>query len=70
VAVPTFSITENINGNATTLPTIKTAYCSSPVPLTRIVGCHVPITLSLHIYLGACSEPDSLAMPLTLQGIS
>ena len=46
MAVPPFSITENINGNATTLPTIKTAYFSLSVPLTRIVGCHVPIILS------------------------
>ena len=40
MAVPPFSITENINGNATTLPTIKTAYCSSSVPLTAY--CRLP----------------------------
>ena len=70
MAVPPFPITENINGNATTLPTIKTAYCSSSVPLKRIVDCHVPIILSLHMHLGVCFEPDSLGMPLTSQGIS
>ncbi len=32
MAVPPFSITENIISNATTLPTIRTAYYSSPVP--------------------------------------
>ena len=47
MAVSPFSITENINDNATTLPTIKTAYCSSSAPHKRIVGCHVPIILSL-----------------------
>ena len=30
----------------------------------------VPITLSLHIPLGACFEPDSLAAPVTLHGFS
>ena len=70
MAVPPFSITENIIGSATTLPTIKTAYCSSSVPHKRIVGCHVPIILSLHMHLGVCFEPDSLTVPVTLQGIS
>ena len=70
MAVPPLSITENINSSATTLPTIKTAYCYSFVPLTRIMGCHVPIILSLHMHLGVCFKPDSLAMPVTLQGIS
>lgn len=37
--------------------------------IMRIVDCHVPIILSLHIYLGVCYRPDSLAVPLTLQGI-
>jgi len=32
VAVPPFPITGNINGNTTALPTVKTAYHSSPVP--------------------------------------
>ena len=70
MAVPPFSITENINSNATTLPTIKTAYFLRPYRQRRIVGCHVPIILSLHTHLVVCSEPDSLTMPVTLQGIS
>lgn len=32
----------------------------------RYAASHVPITLSVHIYLGACSEPASPTVPITL----
>ena len=38
--------------------------------ISRIVGCHVLKILSLHMHLGICYEPDRLAMPVTMQGIS
>jgi len=31
----------------------------------RIVGCHVPKILSLHMHLGICYEPDRLTLPVT-----
>lgn len=38
MAVPPFPITGNIISNATALPTVKTAYCSSSVPQMRTVS--------------------------------
>ena len=34
--------------------------------IMRYAASHVPIILSIHIYLGACSEPASPTVPVTL----
>lgn len=54
----------------TTFTTGKTAYNSSPVPFSCPVAYHVPIILSVHISLGACSEPVGLILPVTICGLS
>jgi len=51
-------------------PQLKRLIILRPHRILRTVGCHVPIILSLHMHLGVCYEPDSLAVPVTLQGIS
>ena len=38
--------------------------------IMRIVDCHVPIILSVHIPLGACYEPADLDVPITHHGFS
>jgi hypothetical protein len=51
---------------ATTFTAIKGAYILRRHRIERYAVSHVPIILSVHIYLGACSEPASPTAPVTL----